>query len=136
MMEEQAAREELLQEAVAAVDVGEVLTQLCRRDTRYRFGAYQWVLAEGLEHTMKRHLGLTDESRRHMTGREIAHGLRDLAQEQFGPLARDVWQHWGVNATRDWGNIIYNLIDAGLLHKHDSDRVEDFDNVFDVETEL
>jgi uncharacterized repeat protein (TIGR04138 family) len=135
-MEEQAEREELLQDAVAAVDVASVLMQICRRDERYRFGAYQWLLSEGLEHTMKQHLGLTEETRRHMTGREIAEGLRALAREQFGPLARDVWRHWGINATRDWGNIVYNLIDAGLLHKHDEDRVEDFQDIYNLDADL
>jgi uncharacterized repeat protein (TIGR04138 family) len=133
-MEEQVEREELLQDAVAAVDVCSVLLQVCRRDSRYRFGAYQWLLAEGLDFTMRKHLGLTDKTRRHITGREIAFGLRALAIEQFGPLARDVWRHWGINRTRDWGHVVYNLIDAGLLHKNDDDRIDDFDGIYDVDS--
>ncbi len=135
-MEEQGHREELLQEAVAAVDVAAVVLQICRRDSRFRFGAYQWLLSEGLQHTMSSYLGLTEETRRHLTGREIVLGLRDLAREQFGPLAREVWRHWGINCTADWGRIVYNLIDAGLLHKNDDDRPEDFNDVYEVGDQL
>lgn len=133
-MEEQAQREDLLQDAVAAVDVVDVILQCCRRDARYRFGAYEWLLAEGLEYTTREFLKLTDKTRRHMSGREIALGLRQLALVQFGPLARDVWEHWGIRATRDWGEVVYNLINAGLLHKTDSDRIEDFDDVYPLDS--
>lgn len=133
-MEEQAQREELLQEAVAAVDVVDVILQCCRRDPRYRFGAYEWLLAEGLEYTTRQYLKLTDRTRRHLTGREISLALRELALEQFGVLARDVWSYWGIGATRDWGEVVYNLINAGLLHKTDSDRIEDFNDVYSLDS--
>lgn len=133
-MEEQAQREELLQDAVAAVDVVGVILGYCRRDPRYLFGAYEWLLAEGLEYTTREYLKLTDATRRHMSGREIALGLRQLAQQQFGALARDVWAHWGIRRSRDWGEVVYNLINAGLLHKTDHDRIEDFDDIYPVES--
>lgn len=133
-MEDQAAREELLQDAVAAVDVAGTILQVCRRDTRFRFGAYQWLLGEGLAYIMHVHLRLTEQTRRHMSGREIAEGLRALAREQFGALARDVWQYWGIRSTRHWGEVVYNLIDAGLLQKNDEDNINDFNDIYDFGT--
>jgi uncharacterized repeat protein (TIGR04138 family) len=42
-----------------------------------------------------------------------------------------VLESWGVRTTGDFGEIVYNLIDIGLMKKSTSDRREDFDNVFD-----
>lgn len=114
------------------MDIAGAITMICRRDGRYPFSAYEWLLTEGLSYTMHRHPDFSKEAPKHLTGREVAEGLRACAQEQFGPLAREVWSHWGIRATRDWGEIVYNLINAGLLQKHDDDRPEDFDKVYDL----
>ena len=72
--------------------------------------------------------------------RQINYGgsvhLAQLAREQFGPLAREVWAQWGIRQTRDWGEVVYAPIAVGLLHKSEQDRIEDFDNVFDIDQTL
>ena len=40
---------------------------------------------------------------------------------------------WGVHSTSDIGEIVYNLIEAGLMRKSANDRREHFDDVFDFE---
>jgi uncharacterized repeat protein (TIGR04138 family) len=40
-------------------------------------------------------------------------------------------RNWGVSRTGDFGDIVYNLIDIGLMKKSDNDRREDFDDVYD-----
>jgi uncharacterized repeat protein (TIGR04138 family) len=134
-MHDQTAREEVIAEA-STLDVGELLRGIFKRDGRYSYHAYMWLLAEGLEYVSHTYIGLNEGERRHLTGSEIARGLRALALEQFGPLARDVWHHWGVRTTRDWGEIVFGMIDAGLLHKNAQDRIEDFDDVYDVEEDM
>ncbi|MCA8910208.1 MAG: hypothetical protein KDB82_00765, partial [Planctomycetes bacterium] len=62
--------------------------------------------------------------------------LRSLALREFGPLAFDVWSWWGIKTTRDWGEVVFNLIRHGLLNANEQDRVEDFDNVYDVREAL
>ena len=71
---------------------------------------------------------------RHVTGRELAEGLRDYALEQFGPLAKTVLNAWGVSETIHFGDIVYNLIDYNIFSKTDSDRREDFADIYDFET--
>ncbi len=59
-------------------------------------------------------------------------GFRCLfAIDQFGLMARVVLKNWGVSHTGDFGDIVYNMIDIGLMKKSDSDRREDFDGVYD-----
>ena len=135
-MEEQTAREEVLQQLADTIDVGELLLTARRRAPAYKLEAFHWVLTEGIEFTLKQHLGLPESQRRHLSGREIVQGLAQLAREQFGPLAREVWAQWGIRQTRDWGEVVYALIAVGLLHKSEQDRIEDFDNVFDINQTL
>ena len=48
-------------------------------------------------------------------------------------MAQMVLNNWGIHSTGDVGEIVYNLIGIGLMKKSDSDRQEDFENVFDFE---
>ncbi len=93
------------------------------RDTRYHLYAYLFVL-NGLEFYLMK-IG----EKRHVSGQELARGLVDFSTKQFGPLAYQVLTHWGVHRTDDFGYIVYNLIDIGLMSKQESDRLGDF---FDV----
>ena len=52
---------------------------------------------------------------------------------RFGPLAKDVLNFWGVRATEDFGNIVFNLVEAGLLLKTKEDSLADFIDVYDFD---
>ena len=99
--------------------------ELEKRDGRYHERAHLFVLA-ALEYAQGRL-----PARRHLSGGELAWACRDFALEQFGLLAPTVLAHWGVAATQDFGRIVFMLIDVGLLARQDSDRIEDFDQVYD-----
>jgi len=75
--------------------------------------------------------GLTEP--RHITGRELADGVRGLALRQFGPMARTVLEHWGIHATEDMGRVVFAMVEHGILVKQDEDRLEDFRDLFDFE---
>jgi uncharacterized repeat protein (TIGR04138 family) len=103
----------------------EALQKLGARDARFQERAYLFVLA-ALEYAQGRL-----PARRHLSGAELAWACRDFALEQFGLLAPTVLHHWGVHRTEDFGTIVFALIDVGLLASQPSDRVEDFDGVYD-----
>ncbi|MEJ2539700.1 MAG: hypothetical protein P8188_06985 [Gemmatimonadota bacterium] len=81
-----------------------------------------------LNHVMA---GLTE--RRHISGRELALGMRDVAIERFGLMARTVLSHWGLETTEDVGRIVFALVECGVLVKQEGDRIEDFRDVFDFQ---
>lgn len=118
------------------IDVEGSLLSIRRADRRYRLAAYRFVLFEGIEYTLRRHLGVPSGQYRHMNGREIVEGLRSLALREFGPLAYEVWSWWGIRTTRDWGEVVFNLIEHGLLNAQEDDCIEDFENVYDVREAL
>lgn len=97
---------------------------IVKKDPRYRIEGYCYVF-EALDFTLKRLA-----AHRHVTGRELCEGIRDLAIEKFGPLAKTVFDHWGIRTTDDFGAIVFNLVDAGLMGKTDTDSPEDFRSVF------
>ncbi len=73
---------------------------------------------------------------RHIGGEDLCWGLRDLAQRQWGLLASTVLRYWGIRSTRDFGRMVFALVQNGLLQKQPDDRIEDFDNIYDFETAL
>jgi uncharacterized repeat protein (TIGR04138 family) len=97
------------------------------RDGRYKVKAYLFVI-EALEFTMARL-----RRRGHVSGRELLEGAAQLAKREFGPTARMVLESWGIRETRDIGEIVFSLIQAGLFGKTEEDSIEDFDGVFDFD---
>lgn len=104
-----------------------IMDQLRLIEPRFQEHAYLFVLA-ALEHCQSS-LG----ERRHISGRELAEACRDLALERYGVLARQVLEHWGLRRTRDFGDIVFALVDLGLLIKQPHDARDDFDSVYDFE---
>ena len=116
------------------------LLQLLKRDRRYRLEAYQFV-REGLDYA-QRVLGMGGSrlSRRadkptvsHLTGQELCEALRQFALDQFGYMAKWVLNSWGIYATSDFGELVYNMIAVNLMRKSKTDRREDFDGVYDFD---
>ncbi len=101
------------------------LADIRRRDGKYNERAYVFVLA-ALEYAQTKL-----PARRHLSGVELAWACRDFALEQFGMLANSVLTHWGVRTTEDFGQIVFILIEVGLLARQPTDRIEDFERVYD-----
>jgi len=105
----------------------EVLDQLQEKHPRFHGKAYLFLLSS-LHRVME---GLAEP--RHISGRELAEGVRGLALERFGPMARTVLEHWGIHTTDDLGDIVFALVECGVLIRQDGDSIEDFRDVFDFE---
>ncbi len=112
-----AADQDLLEDKIQSVR---------RRDRRFSRNAYYFVL-DALDFTMS-NLGreqMTGEER-HVGGKELLAGIKDYAADQFGPMAALVFERWGVRSPADFGEIVFNLIDAELLSRRPSDSRLDF----------
>ena len=95
---------------------------------RYSPAAFKFVY-EGLGYTVQ---NIADEPR-HVSGQTLCEGLRRMAIEKYGRLALLVLNSWGIRTTRDFGEIVFNLVEAGLLSRTDNDTREDFTDVYDFE---
>jgi uncharacterized repeat protein (TIGR04138 family) len=103
----------------------EILKDLQERHPRFHGKAYLFLLSalhgvlEGMEEA------------RHISGEELAHGVRKLAMARYGPMARTVLEHWGIHSTDDLGEMVFAMVDCGVLIKREEDRKEDFQEIFD-----
>jgi uncharacterized repeat protein (TIGR04138 family) len=117
------------------------LISIADKDGRYAWEAFEFVM-EALGHS-QRMFGkesppgeVKPGPEHHVTGRELLEGVCDLARREFGLMAPVVFEQWGVRRTDDIGEIVFALISAEVLSKTDSDRFEDFYQIFDLEKAL
>jgi uncharacterized repeat protein (TIGR04138 family) len=112
------------------VNFDEALEQILARDPRFQRDAYHFV-RESLDYTQKL---ISKENRgtvRHITGQELLDGIRQFALQQFGPMVVTVLEEWGVKNCRDFGDIVFNMVEHSLLAKTEKDTREDFNNGYD-----
>ena len=108
-----------------------MIEAIVERDPRYRPEAYRFVI-EALHFTIRR-----TGAEGHVTAAQLMAGVRDFALEQYGMLAKTVLNHWGIQRSGQFGDIVFNLIDAELLGKRPEDKREDFEAAsFDMDREL
>lgn len=124
----------------------QAMYNLLKTDRRYKFEAYNFV-RESLNFAQQHHvaqaaseadatgLGVDSTSEEqptsnHITGQQLCEACRVHALEQFGLMAPKVLSNWGIRSTSDFGEIVYNLIRIDQMRKSDSDRREDFDDVY------
>ena len=105
------------------------LEQIAREDGRYAPGALQLVY-EGLGYTIR---NLASEPG-HVSGQTLCEGLRQLAAEKWGRMAMLVLNTWGLKTTRDFGEIVYMMIQHKWMSAQPADKIDDFDNVYDFTT--
>ena len=120
------------------LDQDHPLADLLRRDRRYHRDAYFFVF-EALRFAQEQ-MGIggmasplqeDPDEERHVTGQQLCEAIRQYAIQQYGMLAKNVLNEWGVRNTGDFGEIVFNLIEIGQMKKTEHDRREDFENVFD-----
>ena len=114
---------------MAKPNFSKVVEQICEKDLRYSPDAYHFV-QEGLNHTLKGLKRGGQHAHRHVSGQELLHGLRDFALKEYGPMSKAVLNEWGIKATDDFGQIVFNLVNASVLGKNETDSPNDFKNVF------
>lgn len=117
------------------------LVEVVRRDGRYAYEAYEFVYAalNYTQRTLRREPPESadpEDTSYHLTGRELLLGIRDFALREYGLMARTVFQMWGIERTADFGEMVFNLIDANLMSKSSRDTREDFHDVYDFVEEL
>lgn len=107
------------------IDVEQAIRAIRKVDSRYPAEAYLFV-REALDFTLAR-----ARKRGHIRGQELLEGIRCFAIDQFGPLALSVFGNWDVNRTEDFGEIVFNMVEHGILGKTEEDSREDFADGFD-----
>ena len=109
--------------------------KLLKDDLRFQLDAYQFV-RDALAHAQetatrdKGEKATVVEDEPHLTGQQFCEAIRQFAIDQFGYMSKTVLNNWGIHCTDDFGAIVYNLIDIGMMKKLDSDKREHFTDVY------
>ena len=117
-------------------NIYEKLKNILQKDNRYSLYAYQFVF-EALSYTAKM-LGKDSnsprEEDRHIAGQQLLEGIQKYALQEYGYMAYVLFRYWGVKKDIDFGEIVFNLVDNGLMGKTESDSITDFKDVYDFKT--
>ena len=108
----------------------QAVEKICRQDKRYHQEAYAF-LRDSLEVTMKRRKKTRKDTSSHVGAEELLDGFRLHALDEFGPMSLMVLNYWGLRASEDVGNMVFNLVNAEVFGKTDEDMIESFRDVFD-----
>ena len=114
------------------IGFAEALDSIVASDPRYQRDAYVF-LRDALDFTTKQQKKVRGATVRHVSGPELLGGVRQYALKEFGPMVMTVFDSWGVHSCEDIGNMVFNLIDAGIFGKTEEDSIEDFKNVYDFD---
>jgi uncharacterized repeat protein (TIGR04138 family) len=110
-----------------ATDLESALLDVSQKHGRYKPNAYRFTL-DAVHYTVQ-----SLEEIRHVRGEELLEGIRRLALERFGPMAKTVFEQWGIATTEDFGKIVFQLVDEGLLGKTEEDKLSDFARGYDFD---
>jgi uncharacterized repeat protein (TIGR04138 family) len=108
------------------------LALILAKDPRYQRDAYLFV-KDALDHTQKLVIKENKGELRHVSGQELLRGIREYALTQFGPMTQMVFAEWGITCCEDFGEIVFNMVEIGLLGKTETDSREDFANGYDFD---
>ena len=99
------------------------IAEMAKQDGRYHLDAYLFVQQALVFAEFELGVGrprpygvegefapeeVTEQS--HLTGQQLCEACRQYAQEMYGLMAKVVLKSWHVTTTRDFGEIVYNLI--------------------------
>jgi uncharacterized repeat protein (TIGR04138 family) len=79
---------------------------------------------------------VTDGVSGHVTGQQLLRAFAEEARGQYGPMAKTVLNHMGFQTTRDVGDLVFLMVQEGLLSKTEQDSPEDFADGYDFDEEF
>jgi uncharacterized repeat protein (TIGR04138 family) len=115
---------------MAEMDFNETVRTICSKDRRYPPEAYVFV-REALDYTTKALNKPSENQKKHVTGAELLNGIREFSLQELGPMAITAFKIWGIGKTEDFGEIVFNMVESGLLGKTDTDKRDDFAKGYD-----
>lgn len=110
----------------------EAVEQMCTQDNRFDPEAYRFV-REALDFSIRLFEKPRTGEGRHVSGQELLEGIRQYALSEYGPLAYRVLSTWGITRTEDFGDLVFHLVDLGVLGQTENDRREDFARGYDFD---
>jgi uncharacterized repeat protein (TIGR04138 family) len=113
----------------------EAIEEIVAENPKYAADAYYFV-SGALRRAFESRSEKGDSGPRHVTGGELLAAARDLALDEFGPMAMAVMNAWGIEESLDIGKIVFGMVEKGVLSASEEDSLDDFRQGFDLAGEL
>lgn len=111
------------------INFEDAVEKIIEQDRRYARDAFFFV-RDALEIT-KRQVHKENRERReekHVTGQQLLDGIRKFALKEYGPMTVTVFEEWGVRDCKDFGEIVFCMVEIGCFAKTKEDSRTDFQN--------
>lgn len=102
------------------------IKNILKMDRRFHEDAYVFVLS-ALDYALSKL-----EKPRHLSAKELLRAIKEYGVQQYGPMTLTVLEFWGIQSTEDFGTIVFNMIEEGVLRKQETDSLDDFKDVYDL----
>ena len=103
----------------------DAIEEVVLKNPSYDVESY-FFIREALDFTIKMFDKPHDGPERHVSGTELLDGVRKYALAEFGPITKTVLNRWGIHTCENFGEIVFLMVENGILGKTDDDRKEDF----------
>jgi len=114
---------------VSHLSLPDVVKKILQTESRFSPAAYDFV-RKSLDQSLRK-FGKNEQSKpSHVRGHQLLEGFRILALQEFGPLAKTVLNEWGIENCAQVGDIVFQLVQYGVLGKSETDQPEDFQEIW------
>jgi len=96
------------------IDFAATVDLIITEDPRFDRDAY-FFIKDALEFTVEQTKKTRERGTNHVSGRQLLEGIRDYALKYFGPMVPTVFEAWGITACEQFGEMVYLLIQKGIL---------------------
>jgi uncharacterized repeat protein (TIGR04138 family) len=108
----------------------DIIEQLAVKSGKYKKEAFYYI-AKAIESSHEK-IKRKEHKRRHISGQELVDEIVMIAREEYGFLAKTVFKDWGIENTEDIGEIVFLMVDNGILTAQSSDSKDDFKDLFNL----
>ena len=99
---------------MAHLTMDQAIAKLREENPRYAAAAYHFI-RRALDFSLRKLKRQDADRPAHVSGKELLEGFRDLALEEYGPLAKTVLEDWGITKCSEVGEIVFQLVGMGVL---------------------
>jgi uncharacterized repeat protein (TIGR04138 family) len=114
---------------MAHLTMDQAIAKLREENPKYAPAAYHFI-RRALDFSLRKLKRQDADRPAHVSGKELLEGFRDLALEEYGPLAKTVLEDWGITRCAAVGEIVFQRVNLGVLGKNDSDKIDDFEELW------
>ena len=86
----------------------QAIAKLREQNPKYAPAAYHFI-RRALDHSLRKLRRGEADRPAHVSGKELLEGFRDLALEEYGPLAKTVLEDCGLTKCSEVGEVVFQL---------------------------